>query len=334
MNTSHESGSAWSNPHASVVICAYTEQRWDDLAAAVESIRQQTVPQLEIIVVCDHNPRLFEHASSQFRDVVVIENSGSRGLSGARNSGTAAARGQVIAFLDDDAIAESDWMERLLNSYEDDRVVGSGGAITPIWLSGRPRWFPEEFLWVVGCTYRGLPTMPSDKVRNLIGCNMSFRRDAVRNVGGFAEGVGQVGGGMLRCDDTDFCIRVRQQQPGRVIFFEPRARVRHRVPAQRSTWRYFVARCFTEGIAKSMISRQVGAASGLSAERAYTFRVLPGGIARNFIDAARRLDFGGLQRAGAIAAGLAITTMGFLVGELTNWLTPVSQAITILGSWL
>ena len=78
-----------------------------------------------------------------------------RGISGARNSGIAAARGAIIAFLDDDAIAAPDWLEQLLAGYSSPNVLGVGGAIEPQWQGGRPRWFPPEFDWVVGCTYLG-----------------------------------------------------------------------------------------------------------------------------------------------------------------------------------
>src|ERR1700680_4305787 len=97
----------------SVVICAYTEERWYDLIAAVESIQRQSIPPREIILVIDHNTSLFERARTQISGLDVIENSEPSGLSGARNSGIAKSQGTLIAFLDDDAVAEPDWLERL-----------------------------------------------------------------------------------------------------------------------------------------------------------------------------------------------------------------------------
>src|SRR5579862_4098810 len=95
----------------SVVICAYTEERWPELVKAIESIKQQNVAVREIILVIDHNEALFERVRAHIGGVIVIENSGAKGLSGARNSGVALAQGEWIAFLDDDAIAEHDWLE-------------------------------------------------------------------------------------------------------------------------------------------------------------------------------------------------------------------------------
>ena len=115
----------------SVVICAYTEERWDDLVAAVESLQQQSIPPREIIVVVDHNPRLLDRVRAYLPGVVAIENSKPQGLSGARNSGLAIAQGALIAFLDDDATAEPDWLARLATAVRTPRVLGAGGTVEP-----------------------------------------------------------------------------------------------------------------------------------------------------------------------------------------------------------
>ena len=83
----------------SVIICTYTEERWDNLIAAVESVQRQSISPCEIIVVIDHNTSLYERAQATLSEVVVLENRESRGLSGARNSGTAVAQGTLIALL-------------------------------------------------------------------------------------------------------------------------------------------------------------------------------------------------------------------------------------------
>ena len=192
-------------PSFSVVICAYTADRWEHLINAVASVRQQTIPAREIVVVIDHYAPLLEQARAAFADLLVLENTEAHGLSGARNCGIQAATGDVIAFLDDDAVATTTWIADLQRAYDDPRVVGVGGAVTPSWESARPRWFPAEFDWVVGCTYRGMPETAAP-VRNLIGANMSFRRSLFASIGGFRSGVGQVGASMMRCDDTELCI--------------------------------------------------------------------------------------------------------------------------------
>lgn len=300
-------------PSFAVVICAYTEDRWDDLLGAVDSARAQTLPAREIVVVIDHNPTLLQRAKVAVEGAVVIANDGAQGLSGARNSGVRASSGDVVAFLDDDALADADWLERLAEGYTDPKVVGVGGSITPLWQAPRPGWFPQEFDWVVGCTYRGMPESVTE-VRNLIGANMSFRREVFD--AGFAFEVGQVGGSMLRCDDTEFCIRIRQAWPDRPILYWPAAHVRHRVTAGRARWSYFRERCYTEGIAKAGIARLVGAGDGLAAERAHALRALPRGVALEVREAVSSRDGEALGRAGAIVVGLGLTTAGYAVGAV------------------
>src|SRR3989442_836350 len=141
----------------SVIICAYTEDRWNDLVAAVESVQQQTLPPDEIIVVVDHNLGLLKRVQEHMPSVVVVENMEACGLSGARNSGIAVAKSRIVAFLDDDAMATPDWLMLLSKEFTDSQVLGIGGTVTPLWLDKSPVWLPEEFYWVVGCTYRGVP---------------------------------------------------------------------------------------------------------------------------------------------------------------------------------
>lgn len=296
-------------PTVTVIICAYTEVRWNDLIEAVASLRRQQLPPAEVIVVVDHNPGLLARAQVEFPGVIVIDNSGPRGLSGARNSGLAAARGEIVAFMDEDAAAEPAWLAELAAVYADPNVLGAGGAIVPQWQNGRPAWFPEEFDWVVGCTYRGMPQVQAP-VRNLIGCNMSLRRAVFAEVGGFRPGIGRVGTLPVGCEETELCIRVRQRWPQGELVYVPTAVVRHRVPQGRATWEYFRSRCYAEGISKAMVTQFVGAQDGLSAERAYTLRTLPAGMLDG-LAAALRGHGGGLGRAAAIAGGFALTALGY-----------------------
>ena len=83
----------------SVIICAYTEERWSDLVLAIESIQQQNLPARELIVVVDRNKPLLERVRANFPDLVAVENTEVKGLSGARNSGIVQARGTLVAFL-------------------------------------------------------------------------------------------------------------------------------------------------------------------------------------------------------------------------------------------
>jgi len=303
----------------SVVICAYTEERWDDLVAAVESIQQQSIPVREIIVVVDNNHRLLDRVRTYIPGVTAIENCKPRGLSGAKNSGLAIAQGALIAFLDDDATAEPDWLAQLCHCCEDSQVLGAGGTVEPHWLSEHPAWFPEEFYWVVGCTYQSLPERPI-MVRNPYGGCTCFRREVFEVVGGFRDGIGRVGTRPMGCEETELCIRAHQYWPQKFFLYNPQARIHHRISAYRTSWRYFRSRCYAEGLSKAVVTRYAGAKDSLASERAYTLRTLPRGVLRNMKNSIFHRDLTGFQRAGAIIAGLIITTIGYLVGTFSRHL--------------
>jgi GT2 family glycosyltransferase len=302
-------------PSVSVIICTYTERRWPRLRDAVASLDAQTLPAHETIVVIDHDPRLLELAGPALTGTRVIENTGPRGLSGARNSGVGAANGEIVAFLDDDAVADERWLEELAGVFADPAVVGAGGVALPRWERGvPPAWLPEEFYWTVGCSYRGLPRRTAP-IRNPIGATMSFRRSVFEQIDGFTDGIGRVGSTPLGCEETELSIRARQSYPGAVVLHVPGAVVRHTVTQERQTWRYFRNRCWAEGLSKALVSREVGSGDALSSEWTYTLRTLPAGVARGLL-AGLRGEPEGLRRAGAIIAGLMLTTAGYLRGRL------------------
>lgn len=301
----------------SVIICAYTEKRWDQLVAAVNSVKQQTVQPREIIVVIDHNDALLEKANAFPPTITVIENSEAQGLSGARNQGIALAQSALIAFLDDDATAEPDWLERLIRHCQDTQVLGAGGSAEPLWSSPQPSWFPEEFFWVVGCKYRGLPQTLSI-VRNPYGGCMCFRREVFEAVGGFRNGIGRIGSRPLGGEETELCIRIHQHWPSRHFFYDPLARIHHHIPPQRASWRYFCARCHAEGCSKALISRYAGTKDSLATEKIYLCSTLPSGILHGLADACLRLDLTGLLRSGAILIGLLLTLLGYLTTLLNR----------------
>ena len=294
------------------VVCTYTEERWDQFVAAVDSLRTQSLSPEEIVVIVDHNRALFERARAELTDVVVVENAGPRGLSGAKNTALQVAASPVVAFLDDDAVAHPDWLRLLLRHFRDANVVGAGGRVTPNWLTGRPSWFPQEFDWVVGCTYRGSPEVTTP-VRNPMGGAMAMRRNIVEFAGPYRTDLGRVGKHPLGCEETELCIRARQRRPEISFLFDHEAEILHMVPAERATWRYFRRRCYAEGLSKALVGKVCGTTDGLGTERSYVARALPAGVARGLRDSFR--DQSGVLRAGAIIAGLAWTTAGYCVGR-------------------
>src|SRR5258705_5881195 len=202
---------------ATVAVCAYTLDRWDKLLGAVDSVLVQLRPGDECLVVIDHNETLFTRATAAFADrptVTVVRNAGLHGLSGARNTAIAFSRGEIVAFLDDDAVAHEHWLDRMRGALADLDVYAVGSAAWPQWPErGRPNWFPPEFDWVVGCSYVGLPAARTD-VRNVIGAAMAFRREAFELAGVFSTVVGRIGTAPTGCEETELCIRLRRGRPG------------------------------------------------------------------------------------------------------------------------
>jgi glycosyltransferase involved in cell wall biosynthesis len=291
----------------SVIVCAHDEARWEELKGALGSLEQQSLKPREVIVVVDHNDALLRRIRASL-DVAAIENTKTPGLGGARNSGVAASSGSVVAFLDDDVLASREWLSLLAEKYEDPVVAGVGGSAEPLWTGVRPAWFPPEFDWVVGCSYLGMPET-TEEVRNVFGCNMSFRREILESLNGFRLGYG--------CDETDFCIRLRQRWPSKKVIYVPEAKVLHHVPASRTRLRRFISRCYFEGGSKAVVARLVGQADALASEYRYTREILPRGLRRGLREFVRG-DAGGLARAAVLVVGLASTTLGYVAGSLAT----------------
>jgi glycosyltransferase involved in cell wall biosynthesis len=237
----------------SVIISTFSIDRANYVANCIKSLRKQTLLPEEIILVLDPDEALLEfYKSCMLHDVKIVVSEG-YGLSYARNAGVKNAKGEIIAFIDDDAVADERWLENLVKSYDNPLVVGVGGLIKPIWESSRPIWFPEELDWIVGCSYKGLPKRKS-YVRNPIGCNMSFRKDVFEKVGYFRVDVGRLGKKPVAGEEAELSMRILEKIPEAKIVHEPRAVVCHRVPKSRAHLKYVMNRSFYEGFSKALIT--------------------------------------------------------------------------------
>jgi len=308
----------------SVVICVYTFDRFHEALYAVASIIGQSLSAYEVIVIVDHNINLYEellHALPE--DIILISNQFEQGLSGARNTGVSVAKGDVIVFLDDDAVADPECLRNLSSCFKYPEVLGAVALIEPLYDQGGKSWFPEEFLWVVGCSYRGLS---EGVTRNLLGACMAIRRCVFEEVGYFKSTLGRSRSKLpLGNEETELCIRAANAYPESYFIFSTAARASHRVAAARMTWSYFLKRCYAEGLSKAQLTNIVGSRQSLSSERSYVLKTLSSAVFRNLKGALIDGDVHDLLKIVAIVLGFSSTVVGFIYGEFISTRAPAIQ---------
>lgn len=253
----------------SVIICTFSKDRSRQVMHCIDILKKGTLRPSEILLVLDPDEQLQLFYESVLPSDVLVLSSEKPGLSNARNTGARRAREDIVAFIDDDAIPDLNWLRKMLRHYEDENVIAVAGRAIPIWEVGRPKWFPEELEWVVGCTYRGLPEKTCT-VRNPIGSNMSFRADVFRQIGYFSIGFGRIGKKLLGSEEAEFSIRALSRIPRSKIVYDPSSIVYHNVPKTRATLKYMMKRSFYEGLSKASFGRlQYNPSNPLSREKEY-----------------------------------------------------------------
>jgi glycosyltransferase involved in cell wall biosynthesis len=238
----------------SVVISTYSKEKATLVRECLKSIQLQSIGPHETLLVLDEDQDLLNFYLKE-TDQVKVYSSGGRGLSKARNFGVNHAEGDIVAFIDDDAVAEKDWIKKIIDNLQNEDIVGIGGKISPQWENNRPSWFPEEIDWTVGCTYKGLPE-ERHYIRNPIGCNMAFRKEVIREAGLFEEEIGRMGKVLLGSEETDLSLRILEKHSEFNILYDPNMVVHHKVPTTRTTLRYVLRRAFYEGYSKAFLAKR------------------------------------------------------------------------------
>jgi GT2 family glycosyltransferase len=297
----------------SVVIPCHTERRWEELCRAIRSVFAQTVVPRAVIVAVDGNVALYERLLRWSDEIQVVLNTLQPGASTTRNTGAGVVQTPLIAFLDDDASARPGWLANLVEPFHDADVVGTGGFVAPRWRVPEPGWFPDEFAWVVGASFRGLPTTRS-LVRNVWSENMAVRRRVFDQVGGFRADFTKVGN-VSTPDDTDLCVRMGKATPGARWIYVPDAVVDHDVGEERARFSFFLRRCYLEGRGKIELARGNDGLSDLGDEQRYLWRTLPRGLVTHARRSVRTRDLDEASRAGAIVAGIAAAGCGAAIAS-------------------
>lgn len=300
-----------------VVVCVYDMARLREIDLCLASLRRQTLAPAEVVVVVDGCEPLAAALMDRYRDITLVPLPENQGLSAARNAGLARVHTPWVAFLDDDAYAEPDWLAQLAEAHADTGAVGVGGWVEPVFVEGRPRWFPSELLWTVGCSHAGLPTERT-VVRNVFGGCAMMATDALKDHGGYDESVGRKGDDARGGEEADLCLRIREAVPDAQFVLEPSAVIHHHVPGNRSRVGYVMKRCHADGKAKAGMATRLGADS-LTSETAFVRDFVPrvlGLVARARVAAAF-----------VLLLGMTVAAFGFAMGLLAMRLRPAKPAL-------
>ncbi|MGV8849955.1 MAG: glycosyltransferase family 2 protein [Propionibacteriaceae bacterium] len=231
----------------SVVICSYN--RIEHVLPSVESVLAQTASDdYEVIVVdncsTDGTAEAVEALAAEHPNLHYLYE-GRLGLATARNTGWQAARGTYVAFLDDDARAETTWLETARELIEGNRenLCCVGGPIHPFYTSPKPEWWLDTYeIRTRGDVQRHL--RPGEAFS---GSNMIWRRDILATYGGFEPTAGMKGNQLGMGEETALFRRVWDGEQSPVLLYSPDLRVYHWVPPEKMTMRYILKRAAANG---------------------------------------------------------------------------------------
>ncbi len=246
----------------SVIVCTYSPTMLEHCLECIDSLLNQTYKNLEVICIVDGNKEYYNMLKSRLNSgesnkIKLYVNKRNEGLLRSRNKGSRLAKGDIVAFIDDDAIADRKWVEELVRIYREYDALAVGGKMAPLWLVKKPKWFPEEFYWLVGVTYPAFPEKICE-VRNTFGSNLSFRRDVFLELGGFNIAMGGIKGKkMLQGGETDLCMRMYKSY-GRKVIYNPNAVVYHKIFKKRTQVDFLIKRCFWQGYSKAVMKKLGG----------------------------------------------------------------------------
>ena len=231
-------------PRLSAVICTY--DRYDVLDGAVRAVASQSPPGGMELLVIDNSPDAARSAAEAAKlnlPGVTWVHEAKPGLSNARNVGLARAQGEVIAYLDDDAIAAPGWATAMLAAFDGfgPEIAVIGGKVSPLFRSERPAWLSAKMLSQLSMVDLGNQRRTLAPGEWVVGANIAYRTKALREIGGFSTNLGRIGAsGLLSAEETDVANRLKTK--GFSTGYDPDASVLHLVDATRTTQSWFARR--------------------------------------------------------------------------------------------
>jgi glycosyltransferase involved in cell wall biosynthesis len=234
-----------------VVICTY--RRFNLLPKAIESAMAQSYPKADLhIIVVDNSgqPILSQEFAARYTDTpdltYLIEPQ--PGLSRARNVGWRATSADIIAYMDDDAVADPDWIARLVDAYHifGEQAGAVGGMVKPIWVTARPAWLHPSLEGYLSVVDWGGQRRIAGELEWLAGTNISFRRSLLAEFCGFDENLGRTEEKLLSNEEIGLTSRIRAS--GRKTIYAPEAIVHHMISEERLSHDWFRRRVFWQAI--------------------------------------------------------------------------------------
>ncbi|MEA5469538.1 glycosyltransferase family 2 protein [Spirulina sp. 06S082] len=240
-------------PSISAIICTYNRDTY--VGAAIDSILAQDLPEFEVILVdncsTDRTKAIAQERLSDPRFKYFYESQ--LGLSAARNRGFKEAKGDILVYLDDDAVASPGWLRAIYQAYKNnEKLAIAGGKTTLIWPPNtpRPNWLSRDASGVLGLYDLGdAPLSITRPDRSPIGANYSIRRDILEAIGGFNVNLGRVGKNLVSNEELFMTEQVLKQ--GWMVMYLPDAAAGHNVIPERITPNWFLKRSWGQGISES-----------------------------------------------------------------------------------
>ena len=304
----------------SVIICTYSPKMLYHLCECIDSLINQTYKELEIICIVDGDKTYYENIREKlfkyhnyYNNIKLYLNNKNIGLLESRNKGAKLASGDIIVFIDDDAIAKRNWIEELVRIYKQYGAIAVGGKIEPLWLVKKPKWLPEEFYWMIGVTYLGFPEKITE-VRNTFGSNLSFKREIFLELGGFNSKMGGIKGKrMLQGGETELCERMRKKY-GRGVIYNPNAIVYHKIFKNRVKIKFLIKRAFWQGYSKAVMERLV---QDISEEKRYLIYLLTDRSVERFVNFIKG-SINDLLKLIVIWLFIFIIGIGYIYGKISS----------------
>jgi len=260
--------SAAYKPLISIVITCYNLARLNDAYKLLDGIKAQTYDKLEIILVIEGSQQLYEKIASYSQQIKllntrVVLNKTVSGASASRNIGIKLAKGEIIAFLDDDAIPFNDWAEKAVNTYANYDVIGITGPAIPLWEDANDAWFPKELHWIISCT-TWFNCNEITNVRHAWLQNASFKKEAFDTAGYLDTNIGPHDNAegfksnefrnTTIADDLEISLRIKEKT-GKSIVYNPQVRVWHKAEKRRMTLGYIKKWSYWTGASKKTLKR-------------------------------------------------------------------------------